>query len=181
MFSSTDFSPLFRLQLSALRHLWTLGSSRLSANHHDLHRWSVLLCLTPLSFSVVASPSPDSSPFADLVLVLDALFYTQSQRPTGQPITSEEVKDVIKLYEHGKKKEAGAGVFRRDLVHAKLGKANISTFNVSFFSTLSSRDRGSCWSSGDRKPGLEYRRVWKGTQLTLFVFFVCANPRSGRV
>jgi len=133
MFSSTDFSPLFRLHLSALRHLWTLGSSRLSANHHDLHRWSVLLCLTPLSFSVVASPSPDSSPFADLVLVLDALFYTQSQRPTGQPITSEEVKDVIKLYEHGKKKEAGAGVFRRDLVHAKLGKANISTFNVSFF------------------------------------------------
>ncbi|KAL7416186.1 hypothetical protein BDY24DRAFT_439397 [Mrakia frigida] len=67
---------------------------------------------------------------ADLVLVLDALFYAQAQRPTGQAITSEEVKSIIHLYEHGKKKEAGAGIFRRDLVHAKLGKANISTFNV---------------------------------------------------
>ena len=66
----------------------------------------------------------------DLVLVLDALFYTQSQRPTGQAVTSDEVKAIIRLYEKGGKKEQGAGVFRRDLVHQRLGKANISTFNV---------------------------------------------------
>lgn len=67
---------------------------------------------------------------ADLVLVLDALFYTQSQRPTGQPITADEVKAIIRLYEKGRSKEAGAGVFRRDLVHDKLGTENIGRFAI---------------------------------------------------
>jgi len=113
-----------------------------------------------LFFEVVASLFLTLLSFADLVLVLDALFYAQSQRPTGEAITSDEVKNIIKLYEHGKKKEAGAGVFRRDLVHAKLGKANISTFNVSFLASLSSRsvDGSLGWDLGPQSRRERTRR-----------------------
>lgn len=57
-------SPLFSLLssslllFSALRHLWSLGSTWLSSNHHDLYRWFVLLRSLPLS----SSPS-HASPF----------------------------------------------------------------------------------------------------------------------
>lgn len=66
---------------------------------------------------------------ADLVLILDALFTLQSATPST-PVTTEEVGKLIKLYEKGGKNEPGYPTFRREQVHSKLGKSNISTFNV---------------------------------------------------
>lgn len=51
-------------------------------------------------------------------------------KPGNEDITAEEVKCVIALYDKGGDQDPGAGVFRRELVERKLGKANISTFNV---------------------------------------------------
>jgi hypothetical protein len=85
----------------------------------------------------------------DLVLILDALFVRSlapsEASPNGHALTAEEVKAVIKEYEDGPAKpslldkvtrrrstepEPINALFSKELVHRKLGKENISTFNV---------------------------------------------------
>lgn len=96
-----------------------------------------------------------SQAIADLVLVLDAIFYTLAHKQRAasllhhrhhrdtstndavgtveEAVTKEEVQAIIKLYEKGDSRRAklhGAEQFRRDAVHAKLGTANIGRFDV---------------------------------------------------